>query len=56
MGGTVSLAATDAALEAALGELKITFAPADATVAIVKGELLKTVSSGGGRPRSVHDG
>jgi tetratricopeptide (TPR) repeat protein len=46
VGGTVSLAAADAALEAAPGELKITFAPADATVAIVKGELLKTVSSG----------
>jgi tetratricopeptide (TPR) repeat protein len=50
VGGTVSLAASDAALEAApesaLGELKITFAPADATVAIVKGDLLKMVSSG----------
>ena len=46
VGGTVSLAAADAALEAAPGELKITFAPADATVAIVKGELLKIVSSG----------
>jgi tetratricopeptide (TPR) repeat protein len=45
-GGTVSLAAADAALEAAPGELKITFAPADATVAIAKGELLKIVSSG----------
>jgi len=49
-GGTVALAAADAALEAApesaLGELKITFAPADATVAIVKGDLLKIVSSG----------
>jgi tetratricopeptide (TPR) repeat protein len=49
-GGTVSLAAADAALEAApesaLGELKITFAPADANVAIVKGNLLKMVSSG----------
>jgi tetratricopeptide (TPR) repeat protein len=48
--GTISLAAADAALEAApesaLGELKITFAPADAKVAIVKGELLKMVSSG----------
>jgi len=45
-GGTISLAGADAALEALPGELKITFAPADATVAIVKGELLKTVSSG----------
>jgi Flp pilus assembly protein TadD len=46
VGGTISLAAADAALEAAPGELKITFEPADATVAIVKGELLKMVSSG----------
>ena len=45
-GGTISLAAADAALEAVPGELKITFAPADATVAIVKGDLLKMVSSG----------
>ena len=45
-GGTVSLAAADAALEAAPGELKITFTPADATVALVKGDLLKMVSSG----------
>jgi tetratricopeptide (TPR) repeat protein len=49
-GATVSLVATDVALEAApesaLGELRITFAPADATVAIVKGDLLKMVSSG----------
>jgi hypothetical protein len=49
-GGTISLAAADTALEAApefsLGELKITFAPADANVAIVKGSLLKMVSSG----------
>jgi tetratricopeptide (TPR) repeat protein len=49
-GGTISLAAADAVLEAApesaLGELKITFAPADANVAIVKGNLLKMVSSG----------
>ena len=44
--GTISLTAADAALEAAPGELKITFAPADAKVAIVKGELLKMVSSG----------
>jgi tetratricopeptide (TPR) repeat protein len=46
VGGTISLAAADAALEAAPGELKITFAPADANVAIVKGNLLKMVSSG----------
>ncbi|HYM78929.1 MAG TPA: hypothetical protein VE377_23350 [Candidatus Dormibacteraeota bacterium] len=45
-GGAISLAAADATLEAAPGELKITFAPADAKVAIVKGELLKIVSSG----------
>jgi hypothetical protein len=45
-GGTMSLAAADAALEGAPGVLTITFAPADATVAIVKGELLKMVSSG----------
>jgi tetratricopeptide (TPR) repeat protein len=49
-GATVALSAADVALEAApesaLGELKITFAPADATVAIVKGDLLKMVSSG----------
>jgi tetratricopeptide (TPR) repeat protein len=45
-GGTVSLAAADAALEAASGELKITFSPPDATVALVKGDLLKMVSSG----------
>lgn len=45
-GGTISLAAADAALEAASGELKITFTPADATVAIARGELLKIVSSG----------
>jgi len=46
VGGVISLAAADAALEAASGELKITFAPADAKVVIVKGELLTTVSSG----------
>ena len=45
-GRTISLAAAEAALEAASGELKITFAPADAKVAIVKGALLKMVSSG----------
>jgi hypothetical protein len=50
VGGTISLASADATLEAApestLGELKITFAPADANVAIVKGSFLKMVSSG----------
>ncbi len=46
VGGTISLAAADAALEAAPGELKITFAPADARVAVVKGDLLTIVSSG----------
>jgi tetratricopeptide (TPR) repeat protein len=45
-GEAISLAAGDATLEAIPGELKITFAPADAKVAIVKGELLKMVSSG----------
>jgi tetratricopeptide (TPR) repeat protein len=45
-GGTIALAAADAALEATPGELKITFAPPDATVAVVKGDLLKIVSSG----------
>ncbi|MGA7400532.1 MAG: hypothetical protein WBW38_10945 [Candidatus Sulfotelmatobacter sp.] len=46
VGGTISLAAADAALETARGELKIIFAPADAKVAVVKGQLLKMVSSG----------
>jgi hypothetical protein len=45
-GGAISLTAADAALEVAPGELKITFAPADAKVAIVKGELLTMVSNG----------
>jgi tetratricopeptide (TPR) repeat protein len=45
-GGAISLAAADAALEAVPGVLTITFAPADANVAIVKGDLLKMVSSG----------
>ena len=45
-GGTISLAAMDAALEAIPGELKINFSPADATVVVVKGDLLKMVSSG----------
>jgi len=43
---TVSLVAADTALEALPGELKITFTPADAKVAIVKGESLTMVSNG----------
>jgi len=47
MGGAIALAAADATLEAATAELKITFAPADAKVAIAKtGELPTMVSSG----------
>jgi len=46
VGGTIALAAADAALETVPGELKITFTPANANVAIVKGDLLKIVSSG----------
>jgi hypothetical protein len=45
-GGTISLSAADAALEAVPSELKINFTPADANVAIAKGDLLKMVSSG----------
>ncbi len=45
-GGAVSLAAADATLEAAPGELKISFAPADAKVALVKGNSLTMISSG----------
>ena len=45
-GETISFAGADAALDAAPGELKITFTPPDAKVAIAKGELLKMVSSG----------
>ncbi|MGA9384809.1 MAG: hypothetical protein WBV63_07280 [Candidatus Sulfotelmatobacter sp.] len=45
-GGTVSLTTADVTLEAAPSELKINFTPADANVAIAKGNLLKTVSSG----------
>jgi tetratricopeptide (TPR) repeat protein len=45
-GGAISLTAADTVLEAAPGELKITFTPADAKVAIVKGERLTIVSSG----------
>jgi tetratricopeptide (TPR) repeat protein len=45
-GETILLRGADAALEAASGELKITFAPTDAKVALVKGDLLTMVSSG----------
>jgi len=45
-GEAMPLAAADTALEAAPGELKIIFEPADAKVAIVKGDVLKMVSSG----------
>ncbi len=45
-GGAISLAAVDASLEAVPGALKITFAPADARVALVKGERLTMVGSG----------
>jgi serine/threonine protein kinase len=48
VGTAVSLAAADAALEAAPGELKITFTPADAQVTLAKaGETPTKVSSGG---------
>jgi hypothetical protein len=48
VGTAVSLAAADLALEAAPGELKITFTPADAQVTITKaGEPPAKVSSGG---------
>ncbi len=47
VGTPVILAATDAALEAAPGELKITFSPADAQVTLSKaGESPIKVSSG----------
>jgi hypothetical protein len=46
VGGTISLAAADAALDASPGELKINFVPADARVAVVKGDQLTIVSSG----------
>ena len=45
-GGTVALAVADAVLEAAPGELKINYSPADAKVAVVKGDFLAMVSSG----------
>ncbi len=48
VGQAISLVAADAALEAAPGELKITFTPADAQVTISKaGETPTKVSSGG---------
>ena len=46
-GGVLSLVAADAALEAALSELKITFTPADANVAIAKAGGLPTILSSG---------
>ena len=45
-GSATSLLASEAALEGLPGELKISFTPADANVAVVKGDLLKFVSSG----------
>jgi tetratricopeptide (TPR) repeat protein len=45
-GGAVTLTSADAVLEAAPGDLKITFTPADAKVAIAKGDFLKIVTSG----------
>ena len=45
-GGAISLSANEAALEAAPSEVKITFTPADAKVALVKGDLLTIVNSG----------
>jgi eukaryotic-like serine/threonine-protein kinase len=48
VGTAVSLAAADVALEAAPGELRITFTPADAQVTLAKaGETATKVSSGG---------
>jgi tetratricopeptide (TPR) repeat protein len=46
VGETISLAAADAALEAAPAELKVTFTPADAIVAISKGDLPTVIRSG----------
>lgn len=46
MGGAVSLTAADTLLAAAPGELKITFAPADSKVAIVRDNSLTIVRSG----------
>ena len=48
VGSAVALAAADVALDAAPGELKITFTPADAQVAVAKaGETPVKVTSGG---------
>ena len=47
-GASIPLMSADAALEAATGELRVTFSPADATVTLVKpGETPVKVSSGG---------
>lgn len=45
-GETISLGAGDASLEAAPAQLKITFVPADASVAISKGDLPTVIRSG----------
>lgn len=45
-GGSVTLTAADAGLDSAPGELKVIFTPADANVAIAKGNFLKLISSG----------
>ena len=47
VGGAISLAAADAALEAVPSELKITFTPADAKVVIAKTGVLPTMVSSG---------
>ena len=47
VGEAVSLAAADAALEATPGQLKITFSPADANVAIAKAGVLPIMVSSG---------
>jgi hypothetical protein len=44
-GGGVTLTSAEVVLEAVPGELRITFAPADAKVAIAKGDFLKVVTS-----------
>ncbi len=45
-GAAITLAAADVGLEAAPSEFKISFSPADANVALVKGDHLTMVSSG----------
>ncbi len=45
-GGGISLGAADVALEAIPAELRINFTPADAKVAMLKGDLLTMVNSG----------